>query len=164
MSQIYTTEIPVRNLLGVEDAGLVTESRSIPAGQGILHAGCLLEVDGTKSTEATLTELRRAPHGVLAFDTDTGPAGTPPVTVYLAGSFLFTTESLADDGFISSYTSQQVRLGLAACTWRSHSLNRLSSPSIVQSCKRVNKAVPTLLSSRISVTSLCLLISYYFLC
>src|SRR6516165_12703908 len=70
-------------------------------------------------------------------------------------------ESLADDGFISSYTSQQVRLGLAAWTWRSHSLNPLSSPSIVQSCKRVNKAVPTLLSSGISVTSLCLLISYY---
>ena len=61
-------------------------------------------MDGSKSTEATLTELRRAPHGVLAFDTDTGPAGTPgliPVTVYLAGSFLFTTESLADDGFIN---------------------------------------------------------------
>jgi len=71
-------------------------------------------------------------------------------------------ESLADDGFISSYTSQQVRLGLAAWTWRSHSLNRLSSPSIVQSCKRVN--IPTLLSSGISVTSLCLFISYYFLC
>jgi len=94
MSQIYTTEIPVRNLLGVEDAGLVTESRSNAAGQGNLHAGCLLEVDGTKSTEATLTELRRAPHGVLAFDTDTGQSGTTgavPVTVYLAGSFLFTT-------------------------------------------------------------------------
>jgi len=70
-------------------------------------------------------------------------------------------ESLADDGFISSYTSQQARLGLAAWTWRSHSLNPLSSPSIVQSCKRVNKAVPTLLSSGISVTSLSLLISYY---
>src|SRR5262249_48673653 len=63
----------------------------------------------------------------------------------------------ADDGFISSYTSQQVRLGIAAWTRRFHSLNSLSSPRIVQSCKRVNKAVPNLLSSRIPVTPLCLL-------
>ena len=70
-------------------------------------------------------------------------------------------ESLADDGFSDQLSSQQVRFGLAAWTWRSHSLNQLSSPTIVQSCKRVNKAVPTLLSSGISVTSLCLLISYY---
>jgi hypothetical protein len=91
MSQIYTTEIPVRNLLGVEDAGLVTESRSIPAGQGILHAGTLLEFSGIKATSDTWPELRRAPYCVLAFDTDTGPAGTTGtigVTTYIGGSFL----------------------------------------------------------------------------
>lgn len=85
MSQIYTTEIPVRNLLGVEDAGLVTESRSIQAGQGILKAGTLLQENGAKSSSSG------EPYCVLAFDTDTGPAGTTgavPVTTYTAGSFL----------------------------------------------------------------------------
>jgi len=61
MSQIYTAELPLRNLIGVEDAGLITESRSIPMGQGILAAGTILGLDGTKATAATVTELHRAP-------------------------------------------------------------------------------------------------------
>jgi hypothetical protein len=89
---LFTTELPNRNLLGVENAGLVTESRSIPAGQGLLAAGTLLQADGTKSTSED------EPYCVLAFDVDTGANGTTgtiPLTVYLAGSFLRSTVQAA---------------------------------------------------------------------
>lgn len=69
----------------MEDAGLVTESRSINAGQGTLKAGTLLEEDGTKSSSSG------GLYCVLAFDVDTGVSGTNGtlgVTTYIGGSFL----------------------------------------------------------------------------
>lgn len=98
MPEILHSELPVRNLLGVEDAGLVTESRAIPAGQGLLKAGTLLRADGNRGLATDTNQL----HSVLAFDVDTGPAGTQgtvPVTRYLAGSFLRTTVEAAS-GFV----------------------------------------------------------------
>src|SRR5262249_17312821 len=102
MSSIFTTELPVRNLLGVERAGLVTRSQSIPAAQGILPAGTLLLANGNKSPNDG------SPHSVLAFDYDTGPAGTAgvvTVTTYLAGSFLRSTVEAAS-GFVVSATME----------------------------------------------------------
>ena len=96
MPPIFSTELPLRNLTGVEDGGLITESVSIPRGQGVLKAGCLLQPNGVRSVGADL------PHSVLAFDTDTGAAGTTgaiPVTIYKAGAFLRHTVEAAS-GFV----------------------------------------------------------------
>ena len=98
MPTILDITLPVRNLLGVEPASLITRSQSIPNGQGVLAAGTLLLIDGTKATAAG------SPHSVLAFDTDTGATGTTGVTgvtTYLGGSFQRATVEAAS-GFVPS--------------------------------------------------------------
>ena len=84
MPTILDLNLPVRNLLGVEPASLITRSQSIPNGQGVLAAGTLLAANGTK------IPVSGTPSSVLAFDVDTGAPGTTGasgVTTYLGGSF-----------------------------------------------------------------------------
>ena len=109
MSQILTTQLPNRNLLGIEDAGLVTESRSIPANQGLLLAGRLLKADGFALSG---TDSFNDAYSLLAFDTDTaGPTGSSvPVTTYKAGSFLRRTVETANNRPVDAAGTEALRI------------------------------------------------------
>jgi predicted alpha/beta hydrolase family esterase len=72
------------SIIGAEPFPIVTHSLGLTANQGLLAAGTLVDVTGTKLVGPTAT----AAFGVLAIETQTHVTEQVGATVYTSGSFI----------------------------------------------------------------------------